>query len=265
MNYIIIENEPIARETMIEMCRDIRPGWNLIATLEGISDTLEFLSDNIDRVDLALFDIELVDGNCFEIFRQTEVNFPVIFTTAYEEYILRAFKVNSLDYILKPITMSALRTAFDKYDRLYGETAEKFDSTIYKQLLESINGQRPKQLCTRILTNSGDKYGYVNINDVAYFISEDKYSFAVTFDGRKLFTTYLSLTDIENDIDETHFFRLSRSIITNIDAIESVSKYFGGRLMVTLKTAEQSERIMVSSARRKQFLKWLGSGAGGSQ
>lgn len=260
MNYIIIENEPIARENMVEMCRAIRPDWTLLAMFEGISDTVEFLRDHIDNVDLAILDIELVDGNCFEIFRQIDINFPVIFTTAYEGYLLKAFKVNSVDYILKPISLPALRTAFDKYDKFHNKSRDAFDSRIYQQLLDTLQQRTSETYCDRILTSSGDKYGYVDINDVAYFVSEDKYTFVVTSDGKKLFTTYLSLNDIENDVDGKRFFRLSRSIIANIAAIASVTKYFGGRLMVTLKTQNQSERIMVSSARRKQFLQWLGSG-----
>lgn len=261
MNFIIIENEPIARENMVEMCRQIRPEWNLLATFEGISDTVEFLNDNKDDVDLAIFDIELVDGNCFEIFRQIEVDFPVIFTTAYEDYLLKAFRVNSVDYILKPVSLSALQTAFDKYDKLYGgDHHDKVDSNIYRQLLDSVRQMNPRQYCTRILTSSGDKYGFVNISDVAYFLSEDKYTYAVTFEGKKHFTTYPSLTEIEEEVDGSRFFRVSRSIIVNINAIAGVSKYFGGRLIVTVSTSNGTERISVSSSRRKQFLQWLGSG-----
>lgn len=260
MNYIIIENERIARENMVEMCRIIRPEWNLVATLEGIADTMNFLTHNQDNVDLAIFDIELVDGNCFEIFRKIDIDFPVIFTTAYEDYLLKAFKVNSIDYILKPITLSSLKAAFDKYDKLYGTPKERIDSNIYKQLLASIQQHNNNTFCSRILTNGGDNYGYVNIDEVAFFVSEDKYVFVITFAGKKLFTTYLSLNEIEKDVDGKRFFRLSRSIVANIDAIESVSKYFGGRLAVIVKTQNNTERIIVSSARRKEFLQWLGGG-----
>lgn len=260
MNYIIVENERIARENMVEMCRIIRPEWNLVATLEGVADTMDFLTENQDNVDLAIFDIELVDGNCFEIFRKIDIDFPVIFTTAYEEYLLKAFKVNSIDYILKPITLSSLKAAFDKYDKLYGKPKERIDSGIYQQLLATLQQHTNTAFCSRILTNGGDNYGYVNIDDVALFVSEDKYVFVITFDGKKLFTTYLSLNDIENDVDPKRFFRLSRSTVANIEAIVSVSKYFGGRLAVIVKPQTLSERIIVSSARRRQFLQWLGGG-----
>lgn len=261
MNYIIIENEPIARESMVEMCREARPDWTLLATFEGVSDTADYLRDHIAEVDLAISDIELVDGNCFEIFRRIEVDFPVIFTTAYENYLLKAFKVNSLDYLLKPISPAALKTAFDKYDKLYASTHERTDHEIYRRLLNTLQKQQAApQFPTRILTSSGDKYGYVDIGSVAYFLSEDKYTFVVTFDGRKMFTTYRSLNDLETVLDPTRFFRLNRSIIIGIDAVASVSKHLGGRLMVTL-TSGGNERVAVSPNRRKDFLRWLGSGA----
>jgi DNA-binding LytR/AlgR family response regulator len=163
---------------------------------------------------------------------------------------------NSLDYILKPISLNALKAAFDKYDKQDAAV----DPAIYHKLLETLQLSGTKNYCSRILTSTGDHYGYVDINDVAYFISEDKYTFVVTFSGKRLFTTYISLNEIENDLDEKRFFRLSRSIIANIEVISSVSKYFGGRLLVTIKTSSDSLHIMVSSARRKLFLQWLGSG-----
>jgi DNA-binding LytR/AlgR family response regulator len=260
MNYIIIENEPIALQNIIEICNTLRPNWCLVGTFEGISDTVSFLKDDHPKIDLALFDIELVDGNCFDIFKQIDIYFPIIFTTAYEEYLLKAFRVNSLDYILKPISLNALKAAFDKYDKLYNKQDAAVDPTIYHKLLETLQLSGTKNYCSRILTSTGDHYGYVDINDVAYFISEDKYTFVVTFSGKRLFTTYISLNEIENDLDEKRFFRLSRSIIANIEVISSVSKYFGGRLLVTIKTSSDSLHIMVSSARRKLFLQWLGSG-----
>jgi len=196
-------------------------------------------------------DIELVDGSCFEIFRQVPIDIPVIFTTAYNEFAIQAFEVNSLDYILKPVTEEAMEHAlrkFEKYNIL------PIQVSVFEKLKEILSEK--KKTKKRILANLGNNYSYIDIDDAAYFISEDKYIFLISFSGKRSLTTYTNLNQVEEDVDSELFIRIARNVVVNIKAILKIEKYYNGRLLVKIKNSEES--FIISAARREHFLNWLG-------
>ncbi len=250
--YAIVENEYFALENLSSIVANLRPDCELVFTAESVEDTVALLKEK-PGIDLIFMDIELEDGNCFEIFRHVEVDVPVIFTTAYDSYALEAFKVSSVAYILKPVTAEAVEAALGKFDRLekaFGGHEE------YRKIMEAVSGIREKK--RRILTCVGDGYYYVDIADAAYFLSEEKYVFVVTFSGRRYITTYANLQQVAEDLDSATFFQITRNAIVNIRAISAIKRYFRGRLKVLVTCGSQSLELFVSSAKREEFLAWIG-------
>lgn len=257
IRYAIVEDEHFAQENLRGVVEKLRPNYALTFTAESVEDTIELLSAN-SNLDLLFLDIELDDGNCFEIFDQIEVHTPIIFTTAYNEYAIRAFKVNSIDYLMKPISEEAVGQALRKFELLRSQTATASPQIDYARLAAEIQHESGQQ--KRVLVTSGDNYGYIDIKDVAYFISEDKYVFACQYDGRRRLTTYNTLNDVEADFSGNEFFRVSRNIVAAIEAIGTVHKFFNGRLVVSVKAGDKKTDVVVSAARRDAFLKWMGGG-----
>lgn len=248
MRYAVIENEEIARQSMCAMMARVRPDYELAFTAESVVGTVEALRDH--PVDLVIMDVELTDGDCFEIFGRVRVTTPVIFTTSYSEYMLRAFRVNSIDYLLKPVTPDDLARALEKFETL-ASTRQVPDYAAFARKASPRN---------RILTVSGDNYDYVLIEDIAWMVSEDKCIFAVLSDGRRRLTEYPNLASAAEAVRGHDFFQVSRSVLAAISAVCGVSKWFGGRLVVTLRAGQSTQRETVSAARRDSFLAWLGGG-----
>lgn len=247
-NYLIVEDERFAYEEIKRMVEKLRPDYRLVNWTETVEQTVLFLKDN--AVDLILLDIRLADGNCFEIFEQLDVATPVIFTTAYDEHAIRAFKVNSVDYLLKPIEEADLQAALQKFEQYYRTTRPL--SIEYEKLKEAISDNYRKN---RFLIQKGDSYHYVETADIAFFYSEDKVVFLHTFSDKRYIVDY-TLEQIEQALDEKTFFRVARNGITHIKAIRKISRYFNGRLKLTLQPACPHE-ITVSRARVTDFLKWV--------
>jgi len=245
--YAIIENEQYSLQNLQNIVAQLRPDYQLIFTAESVEDTVAWLLSR-PAVDVIFMDIELVDGNCFEIFDQVQVVVPIIFTTAYDTFALEAFKVNSVDYLLKPITPEHVERALSKLERAHQHPD-------YNQLASVMQSRNQRQ---RILTSNGDSYSYVSISDVAFFLSEDKYVFVYTHDGKRHITDYPSLGDLMATLSPDTFFQLSRSMIANINAITGVNKYFNGRLRVHVKAGDNTQTATVSAARKRDFLNWLG-------
>lgn len=251
MRYAIIENEHFALESLRETISTLRPGYQLVFTSESVEDSVSYFNGN-PRVDLVFMDIELVDGNCFEIFSKVKVQVPIIFTTAYDEFALQAFKVNSVDYLLKPIHEGELEKALLKHERNSAPPpAAGSVSGVYEKIAAGWHNQR-------ILTICGDSYSYIEVKDVAFFASEDKCIFAYRRDGGRRLTDMTNLSEVENIVSRREFFRLSRNIVASISSIKSVHKFFHGRLSVVVTAGGEKRDSVVSTARRKEFLDWLG-------
>ena len=249
MKYAIIEDEQIAMQNLDQMIRQLRPHYQKIFQTDTAEETIKSLMSDL-KPDLLFMDIELSDANCFTIFEKVDVKVPIIFTTAYDEYAIKAFTVNSIDYLLKPISKDNLLRAIEKIESLSINTPID-----YRKLGPEVFQRSKRQ---RILITIGDKYMYINMADVAYFEREEKYVCAVLYNGKKYITDFLNLSEVEAIVNPDDFCLISRSIIVNIQAISSVYKWFNNRLKVTITCGDNTEEILVSSARRKIFLDWLG-------
>lgn len=250
MKYAIIENEQYAREYLISVIKKLRPDYELVFEGESIEETVRFAqSPEFSEVDLVFMDIELNDGNCFSIFGMSSFDVPVIFTTAYDEYALRAFKVNSIDYLLKPLKPGELEDALGRFEK----RNPKAPVPDYRVLTAS-----PRE---RVLTVSGDTYSYVDINDVAWFVSEDKYIYLTLHNGKTRMTDFQNLQEACENLDPRRFFQIARNMVVNISAVKKVVKHFNGRLKTIVEAGEQVKETYVSAARRREFLDWLGGNA----
>lgn len=254
MKYAIIENEPFSLKSLQQTIAALRPDYELTFTAESVEESIAFFMRN-PAVDIIFMDIELVDGNCFEIFSKVEVRTPIVFTTAYDTFALQAFKVNSVDYLLKPIHETDLEHALQKHERSRKTEDEKRNLALsYGKLAQAGTKHR-------ILTVSGDSYSFVEIADVAFFVSEDKCIFAYRKNGGRRLTALTALnnlSEVEAVVNPNDFFKLSRDLVVNISAIASVHKFFHGRLSVVVGTGSEERKVVVSTARRKEFLDWLG-------
>lgn len=255
ITYAIIEDNIFAREHLNSVIGRLRPDWRLLfsaGSIETAADELVAASP-----DLLFMDIELSDGQCFELFEATGSLTPVIFTTSYDNHTLNAFKVNAIDYLLKPITADKLLHAVTKFEVLYASRQESCDFAPQAATPSTMTAE-PSGVTSRILTVEGDRYNYINLADIAYFVSEDKYVFAHLHANKRKMISITNLSDLEQILPTDRFFRLSRGVIASIDSIVSVSKYFRGRLLVRVRDSEQETSISVSPARRDEFLHWLG-------
>lgn len=247
VTYLIVEDERFAYEEIKRMMTRLRPDYELVGWMDSVGQTVLFLKEN--TVDLILMDIRLADGSCFEIFEQVQVSTPVIFTTAYDEHAIRAFKVNSVDYLLKPVEEADLLAALMKYEQLNVARQLEFD---YKKLEEALMTNYKKN---RFMVQSGDIYRYINTTDIAFFYSEDKVVFLHTFSDKRHLID-VTLAQVESQLDEKLFFRVSRNCIANIQAIKRIAKYFNGRLKLNF-TPDCPHDIVVSRERAADFLKWI--------
>lgn len=249
IRYAVIENEEYARENLISYISEIRPGYSEVFRGDTVESAVEWLRSEPD-VDLIFMDIELNDGNCFEIFENVKVLTPVIFTTAYDSYLMRAFDANSIAYLLKPITPAALEHALVKFENLRIPVAN--DDVC------DIGVMRRQNIAGRILLTRGDEYFYLNVSDVAMFLSEDKCVFAITTEGKRHLIGVTSLKSLAEKLDEDKFYQISRGCVVNICAIAYVRKHFGNKLKVGISVGPKEHVETVSSGRRREFLSWFG-------
>lgn len=249
---MIIEDEYILGRRLEKIVAEIRPEYKMVARTAGVEESVKTLKDIKDDIDLIFMDIELSDGNCFEIFENIEILLPIIFTTAYDEYAISAFKVNSIDYLLKPIGKDALDRALNKFERFFANGLQLPD---YANLKEKIEEEAAKD---RILIEQGNRFIPIRISEIAYFISEGRYTNIKTFSGMN-YLIDKALYTLDQELPNKIFFRMSRNCIININAVASVQRFSNGRLKVIANPASESE-IIVSHARREEFLKWMGWG-----
>lgn len=247
MRYLIVEDERFAYEELKRMMGNLRPEYQLCNWTETVEQTVLFLKNS--TVDLILLDIRLADGSCFEIFEQVSISVPVIFTTAYDEYAIRAFKVNSIDYLLKPIEEKDLEAALSKFEQHHTTSTS---SIAYRKLEEALVGNYTKN---RFLIQKGDTYHYVETAEIAFFYSEEKAVFLHTFSGKRYIIDY-TLEQIEQALDRKLFFRVARNCIANIHAIKKISKYFNSRLKLFFQP-ECPHEVLVSRIRVAEFLRWI--------
>ncbi|MGN6491241.1 MAG: LytR/AlgR family response regulator transcription factor [Agriterribacter sp.] len=258
MKILIVEDEDLA----VKKLQKALAGLDVTSEITGITDsiktTVEWLQEN-PSPDLILMDIELADGQSFEIFNLIEVKSPVIFTTSYDEYALKAFKVNSVDYLLKPVQKDELKAAIDKFSAIkasYGNKSSGADSidSLVRELQQKL---QPKEYRRRFLVKQGQKLVSIDVNDIAYFYSDERLNFFKTRDNKKYIVDY-TMDDLEDMLDPEKYFRISRSFYVSINSIDQIHDYFGNRLSLHLKPEVDKEAI-VSREKVTEFKRWMGT------
>jgi DNA-binding LytR/AlgR family response regulator len=250
----IIEDEKHNRRMLEAMVKSLRPSWNLVASLESVDESIDWLANN-NMPDLILMDIQLSDGNCFTILNEIplEIKTKIIFTTAYDEYAVKAFKHNSIDYLLKPIEEQELENAFGKFERFKNE--KDSNKTNYHELLSGIINNEQKYR-TRFLISGINHFHKLDTKDIAYIYSENKTTFAVDNNNNQHVLEY-TLEQIEKELSPQSFFRANRKIIVNINAVDLVSNEQAGKLNLTVKPKATFE-ISISRLKANEFKQWMG-------
>lgn len=249
MKVLIIEDEHLAADKLCRMLFELDSDIEVLATLETVSGSADWLASN-PPPDLIFMDIQLDDGISFEIFEMVKIATPIIFTTAYNEYAIRAFKVNSVDYLLKPFNKKDLRSAIDKYERLHSDSKpqlEKIDQ-LFRQLV--------KEYKTRFFVKIGSHFHSVSTSEIACFFIRQRGTFIKTTVGKNLDIDY-SLDQVQKLVDPARFFRINRNYIINIDCISDIISYSSNRLKIILKNFEHLEDLVVSRDKTGDFKRWL--------
>jgi DNA-binding LytR/AlgR family response regulator len=253
MRVLIIEDEPYAQNELQRLLRQTGKDLEITACLDSVADTVEWLHLN-SPPDLIFADIQLADGLSFEIFRQVRVTVPVIFTTAFNEYAIQAFQVNSIDYLLKPIKIDELTKALNKLALLkeqFESSANPSDQLLIEKLIRSFRTGYKSRFVVRV----GDQYKHIDVTETAYFYAEDNEVLLVTTGNRRYIIDH-TLDELNQMLDPGLFFRISRSYLVGIKAIGKVSKYFNSRLILELIPPAE-EKVLISRVRAGEFLKWM--------
>jgi len=251
MRIIIIEDETLAANRLAKMLLNGSDKIDVVKKLDSVSSAVKFLQSS-ESIDLIFMDIQLADGLSFDIFEQVEVKVPVIFTTAFDQYTLKAFKVNSIDYLLKPIDENELRQAVSKYYRLYAKKENHFSGDIRK-LLQDLETAR---FMDRLLIKRGQQISYLKTEAIAFCYADGKLCYTVDFNNNK-YLVDKNLSQLEEQLQPRKFYRINRHFLVNIEAVRNVHNWFGGRLKVELLVPTQLDTL-VSRERVQEFIKWLG-------
>lgn len=258
MKIFIVEDEELAVKKLRKTLQQIDESAEVVGEADSIQSAVSWLEGNPDP-DLILMDIELADGQSFEIFNLTQVKSPVIFITSYDEYALKAFKVNSVDYLLKPVQKEDLEAALGKYGdlkKLY--TAEPQQSKLdFDGLVKELQQKlQLKEYRKRFLVKHAQKLVSVEIDEIAYFFSDGRLNFFKTYDNRKFVVDY-TMDELEEMLDPDKYYRISRSFYISVNSVEQIHDYFGNRLLLYLKPSTDKEAL-VSREKVTEFKKWLG-------
>jgi DNA-binding LytR/AlgR family response regulator len=253
MNVLIIEDEPFAQQELIRLLNEIDNDINVLRCIDSVEESVLFLN-NEEQPDLIFMDIQLSDGLSFEIFTISDIKPPVIFTTAYDEYAVKAFKLNSIDYLLKPIDEQELQNAIEKFKK-WTTKNDNEDTFLSKSQLKEVLGLYKASYKSRLVVKLGDKIKHIESINIAFFYSEDKVSFLITVKGERFIINH-SLEHIEKMMNPDDFYRLNRKYIANINSIDSIDKYFNSRLRIGLKP-EVEDEVLISRTKVTDFLNWL--------
>lgn len=255
MKILIVEDEELAVKKLQKMLLSLDKDIEVLDNTDSIAASVDWLKKN-DPPDLVLMDIELLDGQSFEIFNQVDVKSPVIFTTSYDEFALKAFKVNSVDYLLKPIQKEDLASALDKYKKMFGAAAPAPSINMEMLVKELQQKLQPTSFRKRFLVKNVQKLVSIETDDIAYFYSDGRLNFFKTIDNKKYVVDY-TMDEMEEMLDPEKYFRISRSFYVSISSVDQIHDYFGNRLILTLKPAVDKEAL-VSREKVTEFKKWMG-------
>lgn len=252
---LIIEDEPFAQNELKRLLQNTDFNFDIIDCIESVEDAIEFFTTN-QHPDLVFFDIQLSDGISFDIFNEVKIDSPVIFTTAYDEYAIQAFKVNSIDYLLKPISQESLQVALDKFISLKNTFSEEGGSLTQNQLQSLIELAKPRtDYKGRLMVKLGDQIKFVEVDQIAYFYADGNEVFIKTFEQKRYIIDY-TLDQLIKELNPINYHRLNRTFIANKNAVVKVHKYFNSRLKIELNPKVDDE-VLVSRVKVNDFLSWM--------
>jgi two-component system LytT family response regulator len=252
MKVLIVEDEFSVAENLIDILKELDEDIEVVSVAESVSECVNFLQENTPP-DLGFFDIRLADGLSFEIFDQVKVNFPVIFTTAYDEYSLKAFKVNSIDYLLKPINKDELAQALEKYTTLYPK--DQTSNAGILKLLSEFKSKSSQTFRNRILVHSGNKLIPLEVSEISYFYLKNELVYCITHKNKK-HTIDIPLNKLAEQLDPKEFFRVNRQFLVSKKSVQSAEKYFNRKLKLNLDPPAE-EDIIISKNNITEFKNWL--------
>lgn len=247
MNILIVEDETAAYENLVDIITEVDPHIRIAGNTESVTGTVQWLQSN-PLPDLIFMDIHLSDGSAFAIFDKIAVETPIVFTTAYDQYAIEAFRVNSIDYLLKPVKVGDIRHALDKYSELTRQ-----DLVQYLSQLTQLAA--PPKYQDRLLIPIKDKLIPVNLRDVSCFYTTDKNTFVYLKNGEK-YPYSKTLEQIIATLDPAHFIRANKQFIVAKDSVTNITIWFDNRLLVTLDT-EVPERMYISKNKASEFKSWI--------
>ena len=245
LKVLIVEDEPMAQANLSRTLQKYYPDLEIVGMTSSVSGTVGWLKEH--SADIIFMDVELSDGDCFSIFRQINVDAKIVMTTAYDSYAVKAFEVNSVDYLLKPIEKEDLDRAVQRCRNTAGVTD-------MSALLSTISGTQ-HEYRQKFMVRLNDKILPISVNDISYFLSEDKVTWMFTSDGSK-YVMDQSLDVLSSQLSPSRFFRISRGCIIASSAVQSIIKLQGGRLKINAVPRSGPE-ILVSRSRSEDFLQWL--------
>jgi two-component system response regulator LytT len=254
MKIVIAEDEPLALQRIKSIVKEHKANWKIVATAQSIKE-LVFIFESGPTFDLMICDIHLADGLSFNAFKGRDIDFPIIFITAFDQYALQSFDHNCIDYILKPIQEERLLKAFDKIESLtLNEAPTNFNADFVENFLNTYSQKKFKK---RFLTKAGSKIRFVPVEDVAYFYAEGGVTYLIETGSAKKYLVDFSLSDLENHLlDPMRFYRINRSMIIHLDSLVEMKPYFNGRLMLYMNAASEND-IVVARERVNEFKNWI--------
>ena len=253
MRVLIVEDEYSVAQNLHDILLEIDPSIEVMAILETVKDTVAWIAQN-DSPDLGFFDIQIADGNSFEIFEKTTVHFPIVFTTAFNEFALKAFKVNSIDYLMKPIKKSELNASLVKYNTIYNKQ-DLVDNNKLLQVIQELRNEKLKKYKKSFLVYIRDKIVPITTQDIAYFYVDHEMVYCTTFKNEK-YRIDQALDRIQNQLNPDAFFRASRQYLVSRKAVVSASAHFHRKLTLTVAPASATE-IIISKLKITEFKNWL--------
>lgn len=251
MKVLIVEDELPAANRLAKLLLQCGEGVDIVNRVDSVEAAVNYFN-TAPVIDIIFMDIQLADGLSFDIFEQVHIKTPVIFTTAFDQYTLKAFKVNSIDYLLKPIDEKELYRALDKYNELHKKQPVDFSDKM-RQLMQEMNLVKYKE---RLLIKRGQQLSYLKTEKTAYCYADGKLCFAVDFDGTK-YLLENNLSQLEEQLQPDTFYRINRHLLINIEAVKKVHTWLGGRLKVDITPSTTAETV-VSRERVNGFKEWLG-------
>ena len=255
MKIAIIEDEPKIAESLKLILMEIYPSISVMKILSSVKSSVEWLRVNQSSCDLLFMDINLTDGLSFEIFNQIESNTPIVFLTAYDQYALDAFKVNGVDYILKPFDKTKIKQSLKKFKSLTQTGSNPTNAESLQHLLEVVASKTITNKRKSYLVYHQDKLIPLAVDDISWFYKSNQVTYACTI-SKKKYVIDDALDKIQNEVSSVNFYRANRQFIVSKNAIENIAIYFNGRLIVNI-LPKPDEKIIVSKAKATDFKKWL--------